>query len=291
MARRVLAVVACVSSARALVAPVVQPARAAPARTAATLTEVETKEALPLSSVVLDEEEERRLKKERRLAAAETSLDVFVVGLSHHNAKVEVREKLAIPQDEWSESAQAIVDDSNGAIAEAAVLSTCNRFEVYFSALGQMVRETAAGAGEQLGQSLDEMRELVRQLEELLGEQGMELSELARALLEQPLEPGVDRPLDAGPGRCGAESLTDITEGEVRGLLVRLGPVVDHVSGEVVLPRGDHPEQRLALHVHEHRQVRDPGPREAPLRESFPPPHPAPEGSSPIQSPLSGVPR
>merc|ERR1719181_2628276 len=76
----------------------------------------------------------RRLKKERRLAAAETSLDVFVVGLSHHNAKVEVREKLAVPQDEWSESAQAIVDDSNGAIAEAAVLSTCNRFEVYFSA-------------------------------------------------------------------------------------------------------------------------------------------------------------
>jgi glutamyl-tRNA reductase len=136
MARRVLAVVACVSSARALVAPAVQPARAAPARTprAATMTEVETKEALPLSSVVLDEEEERRLKKERRLAAAETSLDVFVVGLSHHNAKVEVREKLAIPQDEWSESAQAIVDDSNGAIAEAAVLSTCNRFEVYFSA-------------------------------------------------------------------------------------------------------------------------------------------------------------
>ena len=136
MARRVLAVVACVSSARALVAPAVQPARAAPARTprAAALAEVETKEALPLSSVVLDEEEERRLKKERRLAAAETSLDVFVVGLSHHNAKVEVREKLAIPQDEWSESAQAIVDDSNGAIAEAAVLSTCNRFEVYFSA-------------------------------------------------------------------------------------------------------------------------------------------------------------
>ena len=104
MARRVLAVVACVSSARALVAPAVQPARAAPARTAAALAEVETKEALPLSSVVLDEEEERRLKKERRLAAAETSLDVFVVGLSHHNAKVEVREKLAIPQDEWSES-------------------------------------------------------------------------------------------------------------------------------------------------------------------------------------------
>ena len=74
MARRVLAVVACAASARALVAPAVQPARAAPARTprAATLTEVETKEALPLSSVVLDEEEERRLRLqfERELAAA-----------------------------------------------------------------------------------------------------------------------------------------------------------------------------------------------------------------------------
>jgi len=94
-----------------------------------------TNDVLPLRSVVLDEEEEeRRLKKQRRMQAAETSLDVFCVGLSHHNAKVEVREKLAIPQDEWSESAQAIVDASNGAIAEAAVLSTCNRFEVYFSA-------------------------------------------------------------------------------------------------------------------------------------------------------------
>ena len=136
MARRVLAVVACVSSARALVAPAVQPARAAPARTprAATMTEVEPKEALPLSSVVLDEEEERRLKKERRLAAAETSLDVFVVGLSHHNAKVEVREKLAIPEAEWEEAAGEIVASSSGAIAEAAVLSTCNRFEVYFAA-------------------------------------------------------------------------------------------------------------------------------------------------------------
>jgi glutamyl-tRNA reductase len=96
-----------------------------------------TTEVLPLSSVALDEEkeeEERRLKKQRRMQAAETSLDVFVVGLSHHNAKVEVREKLAIPKDDWSESAQAIVDASNGTIAEAAVLSTCNRFEVYFSA-------------------------------------------------------------------------------------------------------------------------------------------------------------
>jgi hypothetical protein len=28
-----------------------------------------------------------------------------VIGLSHHNAKVEVREKLAIPEDQWNEAA------------------------------------------------------------------------------------------------------------------------------------------------------------------------------------------
>ena len=90
-------------------------------------------EQLPLSSKqhVLSESDEKRL---RRLASAEKALDVFVVGLSHHNAAVETREKLAIPEMEWSEAAQDIVASSNGDIAEAAVLSTCNRFEVYFAA-------------------------------------------------------------------------------------------------------------------------------------------------------------
>jgi len=74
------------------------------------------------------------LKRQRRLANAESALDVFVVGLSHHNARVEVREKLAVPEAEWEETALEIVESSKGAIAEAAVLSTCNRFEVYFSA-------------------------------------------------------------------------------------------------------------------------------------------------------------
>jgi len=87
---------------------------------------------LPLSakSVPLTDEQKRM----RRVAAAELSVDVFVVGLSHHNAAVETREKLAIPEAEWSEAARDIVASSNGDIAEAAVLSTCNRFEVYFSA-------------------------------------------------------------------------------------------------------------------------------------------------------------
>lgn len=52
-----------------------------------------------------------------------------MIGLSHHNAGVEVREKLAVPEAEWEAVAAAIVESSDGAVAEAAVLSTCNRFE------------------------------------------------------------------------------------------------------------------------------------------------------------------
>ncbi|KAJ8603087.1 hypothetical protein CTAYLR_006652 [Chrysophaeum taylorii] len=88
---------------------------------------------LPLDRAVADEEDDEA-KRARRLAAAEKPLDVFVVGLSHHNAEVETREKLAIPEAEWQEAARDIVKSSDGAVEEAAVLSTCNRFEVYFAA-------------------------------------------------------------------------------------------------------------------------------------------------------------
>lgn len=90
---------------------------------------------LPLQRTLNDEQEDNDDdKRARRRAAAESPLDVFVVGLSHHNAAVETREKLAIPEAEWQEAAREIVSSSNGAVEEAAVLSTCNRFEVYFAA-------------------------------------------------------------------------------------------------------------------------------------------------------------
>jgi len=57
---------------------------------------------------------------------------VHVVGLSIHHATVDVREKLAIPEASWNEASAEIV--ATGAVAEAAVLSTCNRFEVYYAA-------------------------------------------------------------------------------------------------------------------------------------------------------------
>ena len=114
-----------------------------PVSTAAAVAEAGTREdrvavleaaMLPLGSAALSDEEAAAAKREARLKSAAEALDVYVVGLSHHNAKVEVREKLAIPEAEWEDAAGEIVGSSGGAIAEAAVLSTCNRFEVYFAA-------------------------------------------------------------------------------------------------------------------------------------------------------------
>jgi len=90
---------------------------------------------LPLGSAVLDEDAtEARAKREQRLKSAGRPLDVFVVGLSHQHAPVSIRELLAVPESEWQTTAHEIVKTSGEEICEAAVLSTCNRFEVYFSA-------------------------------------------------------------------------------------------------------------------------------------------------------------
>jgi len=61
---------------------------------------------------------------------ANTLGHVIVLGLSHHTASVDVRERLAIPEAEWQSAAQDLVDRCDS-ISEAAVLSTCNRFEIY----------------------------------------------------------------------------------------------------------------------------------------------------------------
>jgi len=58
--------------------------------------------------------------------------NVHVVGLSHHTADVSVREKLAIPEAEWKAQAAKLNQMPN--IDEAGILSTCNRFEVYYVA-------------------------------------------------------------------------------------------------------------------------------------------------------------
>jgi glutamyl-tRNA reductase len=56
----------------------------------------------------------------------------FVIGLSHKTAKVEVREKLSIPEASWNTASAALCEYET--VQEAAILSTCNRFEIYLVA-------------------------------------------------------------------------------------------------------------------------------------------------------------
>ncbi|KAG6513840.1 glutamyl-tRNA reductase 2-like isoform X1 [Zingiber officinale] len=58
---------------------------------------------------------------------------IAVIGLSVHTAPVEMREKLAVPEAQWSRAIGELCSLNH--IEEAAVLSTCNRMEVYVVAL------------------------------------------------------------------------------------------------------------------------------------------------------------
>ncbi|XP_022768534.1 glutamyl-tRNA reductase 1, chloroplastic-like [Durio zibethinus] len=60
---------------------------------------------------------------------------IVVIGLSVHTAPVEMREKLAIPEAEWPRVIGELCGLNH--IEEAAVLSTCNRMEIYVVALSQ----------------------------------------------------------------------------------------------------------------------------------------------------------
>src|SRR5262245_36315706 len=54
---------------------------------------------------------------------------LFVAGLSHRNAPVELREQLAVDEDKLRELLRDIA--AAGTASEAIILSTCNRVEVY----------------------------------------------------------------------------------------------------------------------------------------------------------------
>ncbi|CAB9508789.1 Glutamyl-tRNA reductase [Seminavis robusta] len=123
-----LVVVGALSPSSAFVAsPAITSSRssAAVATPATALSMVATNE-------VVTSEAKPRKTREERLQLASKGLQVHVVGLSIHHCKVEVREKLAIAEAEWNAASNEIIAD--GVVAEAAVLSTCNRFEVYYSA-------------------------------------------------------------------------------------------------------------------------------------------------------------
>uniref|UniRef100_A0A7S2V0V0 Glutamyl-tRNA reductase n=1 Tax=Fibrocapsa japonica TaxID=94617 RepID=A0A7S2V0V0_9STRA len=106
----------------------------------------------------LDTAAEKKAKRDKRLAQSSKPLDVHVIGLSHHNADVSVREKLAVPEADWNTvSAQLVAMEG---IDEAAILSTCNRFEVYVGAheAHEAIRDTILFLSERSGLPQSELR-------------------------------------------------------------------------------------------------------------------------------------
>ncbi|WOH14044.1 hypothetical protein DCAR_0933560 [Daucus carota subsp. sativus] len=60
---------------------------------------------------------------------------IFVIGLNIHTAPLDIREKLSIPEAQWAQAIGELCALNH--IEEAAVLSTCNRLEIYVVALSQ----------------------------------------------------------------------------------------------------------------------------------------------------------
>lgn len=83
----------------------------------------------------------------------------MVIGLSVHNTPVEVREKLAVPEAEWPRAIQELCSYPH--IEEAAVLSTCNRMEIYVVALSwhRGAREVTEWMSRTSGVSIEVLRQ------------------------------------------------------------------------------------------------------------------------------------
>ena len=90
--------------------------------------------------------------------AAEKKPSIISIGLTIHNAPVELREKLAIPEAEWPRAIEELVSFPH--IEEAAVLSTCNRMELYVVGLSwhRGVREVEEWMSRISGVPLEELR-------------------------------------------------------------------------------------------------------------------------------------
>lgn len=84
---------------------------------------------------------------------------IAVIGLSVHTAPVEMREKLAIPEAQWPRAIGELCDLNH--IEEAAVLSTCNRMEIYVVALSwhRGIREVTEWMAKASGIPVSELRE------------------------------------------------------------------------------------------------------------------------------------
>ncbi|XP_055815065.1 glutamyl-tRNA reductase 2-like [Solanum dulcamara] len=87
------------------------------------------------------------------------SSSIMVIGLKIHTTPVELREKLSIPESEWPQAIRELCSLNH--IEEAAVLSTCNRIEIYVVALSQNsgITEVTEWMSKYSGVSVAELRE------------------------------------------------------------------------------------------------------------------------------------
>ncbi|MBJ7262972.1 MAG: glutamyl-tRNA reductase, partial [Burkholderiaceae bacterium] len=69
------------------------------------------------------------------------SVDVLTFGLNHTSAPVSVRERVSMPLDVIRPALEGLRHAFGGALREAAILSTCNRTEVYCAAQPQVVEQ------------------------------------------------------------------------------------------------------------------------------------------------------
>ena len=93
----------------------------------------------------------------KKMRASES--EVVCIGLSHNTATVEVREKLAVAEGEWQQVGRELTKLPS--IGEAAVISTCNRFEIYIatSDLHKGVREVYEYLNRRSGVSISELKD------------------------------------------------------------------------------------------------------------------------------------
>ena len=81
-------------------------------------------------------------------------MSLHVLGINHHSAPLEVREKLAFPAERQSEALADLA--AQPGVGEAVLVSTCNRTEVYCRAdNAEAVRAWLVRAAERAGTSID----------------------------------------------------------------------------------------------------------------------------------------
>ncbi|XP_042433921.1 glutamyl-tRNA reductase 2-like isoform X1 [Zingiber officinale] len=144
---------------------------------------------------------------------------IAVIGLSVHTAPVEMREKLAIPEAQWSHAVGELCKLNH--IEEAAVLSTCNRMEIYVVALSwhRGIREVTEWMSKTSGIPVSELREHLFLLHD---------SDASRHLFE--VSAGLDS-LVLGEGQILAQVKQVVRVGQVSG---GLGKNIDRMFKDAI---------------------------------------------------------